>query len=258
MTATFIHSWFMTKRHLMNLFRQPAWIFISLVQPIVWLLLYGALFRRIVEIPGFGSGSYIDFLTPGIVVMTALFSAGWSGMGLIEDIGRGIIDRFLVSPVRRGSLIWGRLMQGGLVAVVQSAIILILALLVGAAYPGGFLGIVVLVVVSVLLGTGIGALSNAIALLSRREETMIAASNFILLPLTFLSSVFMARPLMPGWMQAIARYNPVDWAVTAGRGALEANPNWFSVWPRMLALLVFLLICAWLAARAFRLYQRSI
>ena len=87
---------------------------------------------------------------------------------------------------------------------------------------------------------------------------MIAASNFVLLPLTFLSSVFMARPLMPGWMQAIARYNPVDWAVVAGREALLADPDWGAIWPRMLALFAFLVICAWLAARAFRVYQRSI
>ncbi len=258
MTATLAHSWFMTKRHLMNLFRQPAWILISLVQPIVWLLLYGALFRRIVELPGFGTGSYVDFLTPGIVVMTALFSAGWSGMGLIDDINHGIIDRFLVSPVRPGALIWGRLIQGALVAVVQSAIILVLALIIGAKFPGGFVGILVLVVGSVMLGTGIGGLSNSIAVLSRREETMIAASNFVLLPLTFLSSVFMAPNLMPGWMQAIARYNPVDWAVVSGREALLATPDWNIIWPRMLALLAFLLVCAWLAARAFRVYRRSI
>ena len=69
-------TYFMTHRHFRNLLRQPAWILISLVQPVVWLLLYGALFRKIVEIPGFGAGSYIDFLTPGIVVMTCLFSAG--------------------------------------------------------------------------------------------------------------------------------------------------------------------------------------
>ena len=97
MSNAFADTWFMTQRHLRNLFRQPVWIFISLVQPIVWLLLYGALFRKIVEIPGFGSGSYIDFLTPGIVVMTCLFSAGWSGMGLIDDIDRGVVDRFLVA-----------------------------------------------------------------------------------------------------------------------------------------------------------------
>ena len=112
MSNAFADTWFMTQRHFRNLFRQPAWILISLVQPVVWLLLYGALFRRIVEIPGFGAGSYIDFLTPGIVVMTCLFSAGWSGMGLIDDIDRGVVDRFLVSPASRGSLIAGRLVQG--------------------------------------------------------------------------------------------------------------------------------------------------
>ena len=112
MTHVITDTLFMTQRHFRNLLRQPAWILISLVQPVVWLLLYGALFRKIVEIPGFGAGSYIDFLTPGIVVMTCLFSAGWSGMDLIEDIDRGVIDRFLVSPASRSSLIAGRLVAG--------------------------------------------------------------------------------------------------------------------------------------------------
>ena len=75
-----------------------------------------------------------------------------------------------------------------------------------------------------LLGTAIGALSNGIALLSRREETMIAVSNFVLLPMTFLSSVFMAQALMPQWMQDVAQYNPVNWAVQAGRAGLAAEP----------------------------------
>jgi ABC-2 type transport system permease protein len=249
---------FMTQRHLRNLFRQPAWILISLVQPVVWLLLYGALFRRIVEIPGFGAGSYIDFLTPGIVVMTCLFSAGWSGMGLIDDLDRGVVDRFLVSPASRGSLIAGRLVQGALVGVIQSAIIIVLGLIVGAQYPGGIGGIVALTICAVLLGTGVGALSNGIALLSRKEETMIAVSNFVLLPLTFLSSVFMAQALMPGWMQGVAKYNPVNWAVEAGRAGIAAGPDWGLVFTRMAWLLVFTVVCTWLSTRAFRVYQRSI
>jgi len=258
MSNVFADTWFMTQRHLRNLFRQPAWILISLVQPIVWLLLYGALFRKIVEIPGFGAGSYIDFLTPGIVVMTCLFSAGWSGMGLIDDIDRGVVDRFLVSPASRGSLISGRLVQGAIVGVIQSAIIIVLGLIIGADYPGGIAGIVALTICSVLLGTGIGALSNGVALLSRREETMIAVSNFVLLPLTFLSSVFMAQALMPGWMQSVAKYNPVNWAVQAGREGLTSGPNWSLVFTRMGWLLVFTIVCTWLATRAFRVYQKSI
>ena len=258
MTRMFADTLFMTQRHFRNLLRQPAWIFISLVQPVVWLLLYGALFRKIVEIPGFGAGSYIDFLTPGIVVMTCLFSAGWSGMDLIEDIDRGVIDRFLVSPASRGSLIAGRLVQGALVGVIQSVIIVVLGLIVGAEYPGGIAGIAALTVCAVLLGTGIGALSNAIGVLSRRVETMVAVSNFVLLPLTFLSSVFMARALMPAWMQSIATYNPVEWAVVAGREGLASGADWVVVLSRMAWLLVFTLGCGWLATAAFRVYQKSI
>ena len=251
-------TWFMTMRHMRNLIRQPAWIAISLVQPVVWLLLYGALFKKIVEIPGFGAGSYIDFLTPGVVVMTALFSAGWSGMGLIEDVNRGVVDRFLVSPASRGSLIWGRIVQNGIVAVVQAAIIIVLGLIVGAHYDGGVIGLVALTTAAVLLGAGFGGLSNAIAILSRKEETMIAASNFVLLPLTFLSSVFMAQALMPAWMQDVAKYNPVNWAVQAGREALAGSTDWTLVLSRLALLLVFAVVCGWLGTRAFRVYQRSV
>jgi ABC-2 type transport system permease protein len=95
------HSSYMMARSLRALWRQPVWIFTTLVQPVIWLLLFGALFKRVVEIPGFGSGSYIEFLTPGVVIMTAFFSASWSGMAMIEDYERGILDRFLSSPVRR-------------------------------------------------------------------------------------------------------------------------------------------------------------
>jgi len=258
MTHVLTDTLFMTQRHFRNLLRQPAWILISLVQPVVWLLLYGALFRRIVEIPGFGAGSYIDFLTPGIVVMTCLFSAGWSGMDLIEDIDRGVIDRFLVSPASRSSLIAGRLVQGALVGVIQSVIIVVLGFVVGAEYPGGVVGIAALTLASVLLGTAVGALSNAVGVLSRNVETMVAVSNFVLLPLTFMSSVFMARALMPGWMQSVATYNPVEWAVNAGREALVASPDWGVVLGRIGWLALFTLICTWLATRAFRVYQKSI
>jgi ABC-2 type transport system permease protein len=257
-STTLTHSWYMTRRHMRNLSRQPWWIAITLVQPIVWLLLYGALFRKIVEIPGFRAGAYIDFLTPGIVVMTAFFAAGWSGMGVIDDLNRGVVDRFLVTPVSRTALIAGRLIQGAAVAVIQSAIIIALGFLLGGHFPGGAAGLAALVVCAVLLGTGVGALSTALALLLRKEESVIAASNFVLLPLTFLSAVFMQEDLTPPWIQHVARFNPVNWAVQAGREALQANPDWGLVFFRMGYLLAFMLVCGWLATRAFRAYQRSV
>ena len=258
MSTTVAHSWFMTVRHLRNLARQPWWIAITLVQPVIWLLLFGAVFKATADIPGFAADSYVDFLTPGIVVMTAAFAGGWAGMGVIEDLNRGVVDRFLVSPVARQALISGRLVQLAIVSLIQSLIVIVLGLLVGARFPGGPLGLLVLVAFSSLLGAAIGALSNGMALLARKEETVIAVSNFILLPLTFLSSAFMQRDLVPGWIQTVARYNPVEWTVQAGREALTASPDWGLVLSRAGLLAALCLACTWQATRAFRTYQRTI
>ena len=92
MSTTLTHSWFMTTRHLRNLARQPWWIAITLVQPIIWLLLFGALFKAVTQIPGFSGRSYIDYLTPGVVVMLAVSSAGWTGIA--EGARRASSRRF--------------------------------------------------------------------------------------------------------------------------------------------------------------------
>lgn len=256
--AALASPWHMTERKLRALLRQPWYLAITLVQPIIWLLLFGALFKKIVEIPGFEGGSYIDFLTPGIVVMTALFSSGWNGMGMLNDLERGVLDRFLVSPVKRWPLIAGPLIQLAIVVVIQSLIIVGLALIVGAGFPGGLLGVLVLLLVSVLLGASLGGISNGLALLARKEETLIAAVNFIVLPLTFLSSTFMQENLIPTWIREVARFNPVNWAVQAGRSALSAHVDWGLVLSRSGYLVALTLVCGWFATRAFRSYQRSI
>jgi ABC-2 type transport system permease protein len=252
------HSWFMTVRHLRALWRQPWWIVVTLIQPIIWLLLYGALFKRVVEIPGFHGGSYIEFLTPGVLVMTAFFSAGWSGMPMIEDIDRGVVDRFLTSPVKRSALISGRLLQGSLSIVIQSLIIIGLALISGASFDNGPGGVALLILDATILGAAFGALSNGLALLIRREETLIAAMQFLLLPLTFLSGAFMQLSLVPGWIRHIADFNPVNWAVEAGRSGAMGNTDWGFVASRTGFLLAFLALSGFFAVRAFRTYQRAV
>ena len=254
--TTLRHGVYMMQRHLLNLWRQPIWIAVTLVQPIVWLLLYGALFKNVTRIPGFHTHSYIQFLTPGIVIMSALFSAGWSGMAVIDDIDKGILDRFLVSPVKRGSLIVGRLMNGSVIIVVQSLIIILLSLVVGARPTA--LGVVVLIVLACFLAAGVGCLSMALALVARREETVIAAVNFFVLPLTFLSTAFMQRSLVPRWIQHASSVNPVNWAVEAGRNAVLPGTDWGMVLTRLGLLAALTAVCIALATRAFGMYQRSV
>src|SRR5579884_3611818 len=135
------HSFYMMLRHFRNLMRQPLYIAFTLVQPIIWLVLFGQLFKKIVLLPGFGASAYVDFLTPGVVIMTVLFGAGWSGMGIIRDLDLGVMDRFLVSPVSRVALIAGRLIQLALIAVIQSVLIVVLGMILGARFPGGLRGV---------------------------------------------------------------------------------------------------------------------
>ncbi|MBV9915861.1 MAG: ABC transporter permease [Solirubrobacterales bacterium] len=248
----------MTVRHLRELWRQPWFVAITLVQPVIWLLLFGALFKKVVEIPGFHGDSYIAFLAPGVVVMTAMFNSAWSGMALIEDLSRGVTARFLVSPVRREALIAGRLVKEAVVVVIQSLIIVAIALLAGASFPGGLGGVAVLIGVSALLGATFGALSNGFALIMRQEEALIGAVQFIVLPLTFVSTTFLQSNLMPAWIRHVADFNPVNWGVLAGRAATSADPNWGLVASRTALMVALLGLCVAFATRAFRSFQRSV
>jgi ABC-2 type transport system permease protein len=257
--AVLEQSFFMTQRYLRALLRQPAWIVVTLVQPVMWLLLFGALFKSVVNLPGFGADNYADFLTPGIVVMTALFSAGWSGMGILQDYERGILDRFLTTPSSRVALLAGQLAQQSLVTIVQSLIIIGLGLAVaGASFPGGVPGALVVILAAILLGMAIGALSDALALVVRKEETVIATVTSLTLPLSFLSGTFMDLNLAPAWIGEVAKFNPLQWAVVAGREALtQPSPDWGVVCSRLGLLALLLIACFSVATRAFRAYRRA-
>ena len=258
MTVAIRQSWQVNLRCLRAFVRQPAWVAIALVQPVIWLLLFGALFKRVVEIPGFEGGSYIVFLTPGVAVMTAVMSAGWNGMGFIEDMDKGVLDRMLVTPLWRGALNAGTLLYALLTIAMQVVIIIGIGYAAGASFVNGVLGVAILVLVASLLGGAIAALSNALALVAKQRETLIGAVTFVTLPLTFLSSTFMQSSLEPGWVSAIARFNPVNWAVEAGRAAVTADTDWTLVGTRIALLGALLLAAATLATKAFNAYQRSI
>ena len=112
--------------------------------------------------------------------------------------------------------------------------------------------------VSALLGATFGALSNGFALIMRQEEALIGAVQFIVLPLTFLSTTFLASNLIPKWMQSVSDVNPVNWAVVAGRAATQSSPDWGLVASRAGFLVALLALCLWFATRAFQAYQKSV
>ncbi len=258
MTAIATHTSLMTGRQLRALARQPAYLVISLIQPVIWLFLFGSLFRKIVELPGFGTSSYLDYLVPGVVIMSALSTSMWSGMTVLEEIDRGVMDRFLVLPLHRSAIINASVIMQSLMTTVQSLIIVALGWAAGAHYPGGVAGVLVLIAASVLIAVVFSAFSNTVGMLARQRETIIGINTFLLLPLTFLSSAFIVTALMPHWMQNVADGNPVNWALEAGRAAMSASPDWSRVlaWGGGLALLATAVTA--LSVLTFRAYQKSV
>jgi len=252
-----LQSWaLLTGRYLRQLYRQPAVIGITLTQPVIWLLLFGALFKKVAELPGFGGGSYITYLTPGVVIMTALFSSSWTGMSFIEDMDTGVMDRFLTAPVPRGALIAASLAYQGVTTIVQSAIIIAIGWGIGAGFPGGAAGVAALIGVSVLISLAMAGLSDGFALLVPQREALIGVSTMLVLPLTFLSGAFLSLRLVPGWIAGIARFNPVNWAASAGRVAVGGHPPWGTIGSYAGFLALALVATAAMSTWAFRVGEQ--
>ena len=257
--TTLVHTGILTARQLRAFLRVPAYLVMNLIQPVIWLLLFGQLFKSVVDIPGFtGGSSYLVFLTPGIVMMMALFGSSWAGTSYIQDMDRGVMDRFLTSPTSRTGLILATMIYQAVLTVVQTLVVLGVAWLAGARFGGGLVGILVLLLSAVLLTFVFAAFSNAIALLAKQQTALIAISQILSFPLMFLSSAIMDTTLSPSWVRDVARYNPFEWAVDAGRGALRSNVDWGSVWAHLGLLAALVVVMTWLATRAFRAYQRSV
>ncbi len=253
-------TWYMVGRQARNLMREPIWIVLLLVQPLVWLLLYGQLFKRITHLPGggFGGANYITFLAPAIVVMNAFFGATWSGMAMITDLDRDVIPRFLATPVSRVSLVASQIVRAALTAVIQALIILLISLALGVRIQAGAAGWVIVLLAAGLVSSAFAGLSQAIALLTRKEATMIALANFIGLPLLFLSSTLISIRQIPAWMRTAASYNPVNWGVDSARQVVLPGTDWSSVGTHLALLFGLTIVMGALATWTFRVYQRTL
>jgi ABC-2 type transport system permease protein len=252
-------TWHLTGRKLRALGRQPLVLAMGVIQPVVWLFLFGEMFHKIIDIPGFSyQGSYLGYLIPGIVAMNAMSGNMWAGMAMIEEIDRGTLNRFLVTPASRLAIMNASVAEQAVSTTIQTLIIVLLGYAGGARYPGGALGIVILVVASILVGILWGALSNMTGMLVRVREAIIGVYTFFMLPLMFLSSAFIQPGFLPGWMQAIASRNPLNWEVQIGRSALSATPDWAAIAVRGGGLLALALLAVAISVTTFRNYAKNV
>lgn len=255
--STARQTFWMVLRQGRNLMREPIWIAMMVIQPMLWLVLYGQLFAK-VGAQGHSAGSYVEFLTPGVVCMNALFGGTWAGMAMISDLDRHVIDRFLAAPASRLAIVLSQVVRAGFTAILQALILLLVGLALGVRVHGGAIGWLVVLAASSLLAMAFAGFSNGIALLLRREASMIATANFVTMPMMFLSSILVATALMPGWIQAITRFNPVNWGVVAARHGVLVGGGWGTAFAHLGLLLAAAAVTALFATWCFRSYQRSI
>jgi ABC-2 type transport system permease protein len=192
------------------------------IQPMLWLLVFGEVFARIHAIPT-GSRSYLDFLAPGILAQSVLFMAIFTGIAIIWERDLGVIHKFLASPTPRAAIVLGKALAAGLRSLPQALIIYLLALVLGVHLnwdPLALLG----VVVTVMLGAAcFSTFSVLIACTLRSRERVMGIGQVLTMPLFFASNAIYPIAIMPAWLQAIARVNPLTYEVDALRSLMLSH-----------------------------------
>jgi ABC-2 type transport system permease protein len=214
-------TWYQIVRHVRTDIRIPIWLFVNIVQPILWLLLFTQIFKSTMEAQGV---DYIQHFSPAVIVMTVMFGSVWSGMGLLMDIEMGVLSKMLATPVSRTSIILARVTGSMVMLIIQALIIFGIALALGLNIATGVPGVLYTLFLITLLGFGFAGLSCGLALLFRRQETLIAVLNFIALPVMFLTSSFVPSQF------------PVEYAISGVRSVVTKDWIWDDQWKALLAL----------------------
>ncbi|WP_226925278.1 ABC transporter permease [Georgenia thermotolerans] len=221
-------------------------LFTRAVQPALWLLVFGQTFTHLHAIPT-GNVPYLDFLAPGIIAQSALFVAIFYGIQIIWDRDAGVLAKLLVTPTPRAALVTGKAFAAGVRALAQAVVVLVLAALLGVALSHNPLDLLGMVVVVMLGSAFFACLSITIAGVVLRRDRLMGIGQAITMPLFFASNALYPLAIMPVWLQAISRVNPLSYEVDALRGLLIGTPAHL---PLDLGVLVVAAVAAIAAAAA--------
>lgn len=245
-------------RNITRNMRTPMLVTASLLQPVIWLLLFSQIFKGLADTPQFrrlGYGSYLEFLLPGMLVLSMLFTALQSGIATVTDIDTGMMDKLLISPIRRTSILLGRVGADAITMIVQGGIIIALAVAMGAR-PHSALGALAILCFATLFGVIWAGLSNFIALRTRNSELTMVGGLLLTLPVLFLTPAFFPKPLLPGWLQGVANANPAAYVIETGQRLMSIGNSWSQDGQALIALAATAAILAPAAITAFRATAR--
>jgi len=242
-------SWLVFGRYFGLFIRNPVWVIIGVVQPLLYLVLFAPLLKSIAAVPGFPRGGAYNVFVPGLLVQLGMFGAAGVGFSLISELRMGVIERLRVTPVSRVALLLGRAMRDVISILVQSLILILLALPFGLSINP--VGVVVVLALIALIGLLTASVAYAVALWLRSEDSYAPLIFTSTLPILLTSGVLLPLGFAPQWLRNVALLNPLSYAVNAARDVFLADLGNPDVVKGVLIMAVLCLAAIVWGARAF-------
>ena len=196
-------------------------VLIRLIQPAVWIIVIGNTFagtQPLIQSVGF-TGEYIEFMTPGVIILTAIFTSIFGGVNTLWDRRYGFMNKALTSPISRSSIALGKMSAISLIAALQASLIIGIAIAIGVSFPNPLI-IAPIMAIVILFSMGFSGISVMVAATAKSQETFWGVINFLGMPLFMLSPALFPLELLPDWLAAAAKLNPVTYAVLLIRGMM--------------------------------------
>jgi ABC-2 type transport system permease protein len=241
--------WLVFLRYWGIFLRNPAWVVIGVLQPVLYLVLFAPLLKSIASVQGFPPGGAYNVFVPGLLIQLGMFGAAGVGFSLIAELRAGVVERFRVTPVSRLALLLGRAFRDILMLVMQAAILIVLSLPFGLSIH--FTGVLIVLGLVGLLGLLMASISYACALWLKSEDSFAPLIFTATLPLLLLSGVLLPLTLAPGWLRNIAAVNPLSYAVDAARAVFNDHLGDVSVEKGVLITAVLAVFAVAFAVRSF-------
>ena len=242
----------MTRRNLLRYLRLPNLLVFSTIQPIMFVLLFSYVFGGAIKFALPPGTHYIDYLMAGIFIQAVIFGSMQTGVGLSDDLAKGMIERFRSLPVARSAVLAGRTLGDTVRNVFVVLLMTGVGLLVGFRFHAAFLSCVSGLGLAVLFGFSFSWISAFIGMSVRDPEAAQAAGFIWIFPLVFASSAFVPIYTMPKWLQAVARNNPITHVINAIRALTQGGPVWHDLWISLAWIVAILLVFVPLSVRRYR------
>jgi ABC-2 type transport system permease protein len=249
--APMLRDAMITFRYQMRLLlREPIWIVIVMVQPLLYLALFAPLLEPIAKTRGFPPGDAWQVFVPGLLIQLGIFGSMFVGFGIIAEIRYGTVERMRVTPASRLGLLLGRVLRDTLVLLVQAALLTLIAVAFGLRVP--LVGALITVGIVGLLGVSLASLSYAAGLWLKSEDALAPLLNMVSVPVLLLSGILLPMTLAPAWLRRLAQLNPFSHVVDGARAAFRDDLGDSSLVIGLVAAAVLAVVGLAVAVRTFQ------